>query len=288
MSRALVATLVVLTLVLAACGGAADDGRAAADDDPGVPTGAGRLYVQKAESASIVTDGAASVLVLGGVDPSTTWFADRPARQAGSLETTAFVDGWEAAGFAVTPPNAVVQLESGGRTSSAVVLTDPRWDPDAAELRYTVRPDEGATLPPNRTGPVALFIDDGGGGPAATTMTLTVENLPAISPAVRFDFRGLTLDLSDVTVSSPRVGSIALERLTLSDSSISFQPGGGGDGAVSEVAIELTVVTPAGTQDFSVVSSLPFSSGATASLSFVGVEGGTELNDGPTEVALPD
>lgn len=278
----------MLTPVLAACGGTAEDERAGVGPGAGVSSGAGRLYVQQAESASIVTDGAASVLVLSGVDPSTTWFADRPARQAGSLETTAFVGGWEAAGFAATPPNAVVQLESGGRTSSAVVLTDPRWDPDAAELRYTVRPDDGSSLPPERTGPVALFIDDGGGGPAATTMTLTVENLPAISPAVRFDFRGLTLDLTDVTVSSPRAGSIALERLTLSDSSISFQPGGGGDGAVSEVAFELTVVTPAGAQDFSIVSSLPFSVGASASLSFAGVVGRTQLNEGPTEVALPD
>jgi hypothetical protein len=287
--RPLVAAfLVVLAFGVAACSGSGDAGRTAADDGTGGSTGAGRLYVQKATSASVVTDGTTSELVLAGVDPSTTWFADRPIRQAGSLETAAFVDGWSAAGFAATPPNAVVQLESGERTSSAVVLSDPRWDPDAGELRYSVRPDEGSSLPPERTGPVALFIDDGGAGPSPRTLTIAVSNLPNPSPEVGFDFRGLALDLNAVTVEDPTGGTIPMERLTMSESAISVELGSAEDGGVLEMTIQLTVVVPAGAQAFTVISSVPVQAGASAALSFEGDTAEIQLNPGPTEVALPE
>lgn len=279
--------IAVGALVLAACGGATDDETTAAGDSASVATGTGRLYVQKATSASVVTDGSTSELVLAGVDPSTTWFADRPSRQAGSLETAAFVDGWSAAGFATTPPNAVVQLEAGERTSSAVVLSDPRWDAEAGELRYSVRPDEGSSLPPERTGPVALFIDDGGAGPSPRTLTIAVENLPNPSPEVRFDFRGLALDLNAVTVADPTGGTIPLERLTLSDNAIGIELGPTGDGGVLEMTIQLTVVVPAGTQGFTLYSSVPIEAGASAALSFDGDTQAIQLNPGPTEIVIP-
>lgn len=279
--------LFACTLVLAACGGTADDVRTSADDGSGVTAGAGRLYVQKATSASVVTDGSTSELVLAGVDPSTTWFADRPTRQAGSLETAAFVDGWAAVGFATTPPNAVVQLESGERTSSAVVLSDPRWDAGAGELRYLVQPDEGSSLPPERTGPVALFIDDGGGGPSARTLTIAVTDLPDPSPELSFYFRGVSPDLSDVTVSSSSGGTIPLEKLTLSGASVSIELSPAGGGGALGMEIELTVVMPPGTREFTVDSSVPIEAGASASLSFDGDGEEIRLNPGPTEVALP-
>jgi hypothetical protein len=112
------------------------------------------LFVQTADSATLA-DG---VLVMGGIDPATIYFSDRPERVAGHLTTQEFVDTWGDGddSFASNPPNATLSILTGDEPQEIVVtLTEPRIEDDA--LVYNVSILEGSEAATG--GACSLFID---------------------------------------------------------------------------------------------------------------------------------
>lgn len=99
-------------------------------------------------------------MTLHGVGPATLFFADRPERVVGHVNSRKFVDEWGDGenSFAADPPNAVVTFLETGDTVPAeatVVLRDPQIAGDA--LTYTIEILDGAL--PATAGPCSLFID---------------------------------------------------------------------------------------------------------------------------------
>lgn len=112
------------------------------------------LFVQTADSATLA-DG---VLVMGGINPATLYFSDRPDRVAGHLTTEEFVATWGDGddSFASNPPNATLSILAGEQPQEiVVVLTEPRIEDDA--LVYNVSIVEGADAATG--GACSLFID---------------------------------------------------------------------------------------------------------------------------------
>jgi hypothetical protein len=79
-------------------------------------------------------------LTLRGLAASTTWFADRPRRDAGRLATDRFFGGWAQFGFRADPPNAALVVADGGHTHTmAVELKLRRYDDGRHLARFDVR-----------------------------------------------------------------------------------------------------------------------------------------------------
>ena len=117
-------------------------------------------------------------LTLEGVSVSTVFFADRPARRAGHMSTDRFIQNWGAGGnsFAVSPPNAALEILGGEHTGDVVVveISEPMYDEQTAQLTYRAkaledldgkgllvfdeRKDELENVP-RSFGQVGLFID---------------------------------------------------------------------------------------------------------------------------------
>ncbi|MEA2407546.1 MAG: hypothetical protein QOE69_1665 [Thermoleophilaceae bacterium] len=74
-------------------------------------------------------------LTLRGVARGTTWFSDRPRREAGRIVTRSLLRSWRRLGFAAEPPNAAVVLDKGRRARDTVAL----------ELRLLGRSDRRRT-----------------------------------------------------------------------------------------------------------------------------------------------
>jgi len=114
------------------------------------------LFVQSAEGVSY--DAATKKLTLEGVDGTTLFFSDRPARIAGNMKTEAFVPFWSTGkdSFLSDPPNADLSiLDDGKLTQVVVVLRDPVLDGD--NLTYTVDVIDGDM--PEKAGDASVFID---------------------------------------------------------------------------------------------------------------------------------
>jgi hypothetical protein len=142
--------VIIAASTLAAAGAVV---KAAAADEPKVVD---YLVVQTAKGLTF--DSASNTLRLDGVSPVTLFFADRPERVAGNMQTTAFVPFWSQGkdSFKKDPPNADVTYVDGGSMKQAVVeLSDPVLDGET--LRYTVKSLQG-TLPASARD-VSVFID---------------------------------------------------------------------------------------------------------------------------------
>lgn len=112
------------------------------------------LFVQTADSVTLA-DG---VLVMGGVDPATIYFSDRPDRVAGHLTTDEFVATWGDGddSFASNPPNATLSILTGEQPQEiVVVLSDPQIRD--GNLIYNVNILQGAEAATG--GACSLFID---------------------------------------------------------------------------------------------------------------------------------
>jgi hypothetical protein len=99
-------------------------------------------------------------VTLQGVAPATLFFADRPQRVVGHVNSQKFINEWGVGpnNFADDPPNAVVTfMETGDKTpeDATVVLRNPQLKQD--NLTYDIELLEGS-LPPT-SGPCSLFID---------------------------------------------------------------------------------------------------------------------------------
>lgn len=148
---------IAMPLVLG-CGAAPQGPSPTAADVNQAPTPAAEeiefLFVQTADSATLA-DG---VLVMGGINPATLYFSDRPDRVAGHLTTEEFVATWGDGddSFASDPPNATLSILAGEQPQEiVVVLTEPRIEDGA--LVYNVSIVEGADAATG--GACSLFID---------------------------------------------------------------------------------------------------------------------------------
>ena len=99
-------------------------------------------------------------VTLHGLAHSTLFFADRPQRVVGHVNTATFVNEWGMGenNFAEDPPNAVLSFTETGDTipeEATVVLRNPQYLDDA--LSYQIEILEGSV--PAKGGPCSLFID---------------------------------------------------------------------------------------------------------------------------------
>ena len=112
------------------------------------------LFVQNAKNVTF----SKGKLVLGGVNPVTVCFTDRPARMAGHMQTSKLVPLWSQGkdSFLKDNPNATLSIFGGDTVSDLVVeLSNPQLSGN--DLTYDARILEGT--PPVNGGACALFID---------------------------------------------------------------------------------------------------------------------------------
>lgn len=191
-----------ITAVLGQVGGDSESSAASGASDGGA---ASYLYVQTADSGTLEVDGEDGyLLTLTGVNPTSTYFADRPSRDAGTFT----VEDMLAAVFVstLTPPNAALVTSDGEREYTlALTLTDPVYDPAAGTLSFAATAledvpagldhlsfDTHADATSVEFGPVELFIDDG-----FNSCDVTIENyssyaleLDSYSPTSHDRWRG--------------------------------------------------------------------------------------------------
>jgi hypothetical protein len=202
-----------LRFVLTAAAALAAPAVLAAGAHAAAPTSS--LYLQQAKSGSLHGD----TLVLRGVSPQTTRFADRPARTAGSLTTRGFVSGWKGA-FGDDPPNAALEIAGAPRSRDVALLElrgAPRYDAAAHTLTYRVR--QLRTTSAKTLGPLAaradqgvrdfgaatLFIDDGSTEVLATfqvTIPSGGTTVAVNAGNFTFDFNALNLGGSMLSASA--------------------------------------------------------------------------------------
>ena len=112
------------------------------------------LFVQNASKATIAN----GVLTLGGINPSTLYFSDRPDRIVGHVTTREFVDHWTIGkdSFKSDPPNATLTILARSQPEGiVVVLRNPRLKGD--ELVYDVEVLDGPKSVEGEQ--CSLFID---------------------------------------------------------------------------------------------------------------------------------
>ena len=168
------------------------------------------LYVMNASSGTLTAGSADDelVLALAGVNPTSTWFTDRPARRAG---TAPVGPALKSIGFSGDqgPPNAVLEIPGAPADENAVALTltEPVYDDAAATLQFTATPLErvGSSrgLQPYRRildesvpesfDAASLFIDDAD----APVITANSDNpdsqgRPNATPACAFSFKNVS------------------------------------------------------------------------------------------------
>ena len=112
------------------------------------------LFVQSAHTVELK----GGVLRLGGINPATVFFSDRPERIVGHEPTEDFVAQWGVGenSFADNPPNAALSILSGAEPQEIILeLMNPRMEKN--DLIYDVRILEGAAAVTGEM--VSLFID---------------------------------------------------------------------------------------------------------------------------------
>ena len=98
---------------------------ASADTVASLPSGASVLFALEARGGSFTRVPGRPhqyTLALRGVARGTTWFTDRPQREAGRVATRSLLGSWRRLGFAAEPPNAAVVLDDGRRARDTVAL----------------------------------------------------------------------------------------------------------------------------------------------------------------------
>ncbi len=114
------------------------------------------LFVQTAKAMRY--DPATKQLVLEGISPVTLFFADRPERLAGNMETARFVPFWSEGkdSFLSDPPNADLStIVDGALQQTVVVLRDPQIAGE--DLTYQIEVISGDVPATARN--VSVFID---------------------------------------------------------------------------------------------------------------------------------
>jgi hypothetical protein len=111
----------------------------------GLPPHSSLLFALDGTDGTIVHRPGASkddryTLTLRGLAGNTTWFSDRPRRDAGRLATDRFFGGWGQFGFRAVPPNAALVVSDRGHTHTmALELKLRRYDAGRHLARFDVR-----------------------------------------------------------------------------------------------------------------------------------------------------
>jgi hypothetical protein len=89
-------------------------------------------------------DSSPASIVLWGGKGLTTWFTDRPVRDAGTISTGLLIAGWSRGidSFKADPPNAalVIHDSSGESQVYAMEILAPAYEPMSKTVAYQVRP----------------------------------------------------------------------------------------------------------------------------------------------------
>ena len=216
------ACVLILACLLASC---SDDGASTSvppetsTTPPSKPSAPGpdeatSLFVLEAnegEAEAAGDDGSydLSLTGVGGV----TWFADRPAREAGDESLAGFVAAWPDR-FAAAAPNAALTIGEGDDAVVAIVtLSEPVVSDDRVEFRAVVvdpmqappslqdhvATSRPATELPDRFDRAALFVDPSGAA-------RQIDAALSITGAPTFD---LTIELNQPTTMALPLGEIA-------------------------------------------------------------------------------
>jgi len=113
----------------------------------------GYLFVLSATSGSLEGD----TLTLNGV-PNVVYFSDRPARVAGHMSLSAFIEMWDEAGdsFEADPPNATLSvLKEEGEVNVVVELISAEQKDGSAVFKVNILDGK----PPATFSQSAVFVD---------------------------------------------------------------------------------------------------------------------------------
>jgi hypothetical protein len=135
------------------------------------------LFVQEAREAKLwpLPESPGFRLTLIRPSPTVQAFTDRPARRLELEPLDRFVDAWSRHGFKRVPPNAAIEVESGGKQQDVLIveLSRPRLS-KGGSLSYRAKPLRGSKRASDlryfqrradrrlraRLGPTTVFIDD--------------------------------------------------------------------------------------------------------------------------------
>lgn len=128
------------------------------------------LFVLLSKEASIRATPSGYELTLKGVNPTATYFSNRPARLSGQIYTSKLVDQWNTGEFRQSSPNAVIEtvtfnqgIKHGShKQNSYAVVIDKAMMISENEIRFEIKALPGNKTPlPNfaKTEYVAVFID---------------------------------------------------------------------------------------------------------------------------------
>lgn len=237
--------LISAAFLIAGCGGGEeDDGGSSSTEQSG-----GTLFEQSAGSGLLkpLPDSPDTYeLLLSDVPATLTAFSDRPVRQVATETVDAFVDEWDARGFADDPPNAAIILDEEKLSQNSIVaeLSEPRYDADAKTLSYTAKllddtenpalapaADSIDDSPPKRLGRLHLFVDDAAGS-TPHVMVISFD----MSGAVELDFdSGTTLGLGGAGI---KFGAAAQQsfknvRLAMAADSLTMSTDATSDGSLT-------------------------------------------------------
>jgi microcystin-dependent protein len=141
----------------------------------GVPAQDSLLFALDAGSGTLAPTGKGHfTLTLKGVDRRTTWFSDRPQRDAGRVATKGLFSAWRGLGFRKSPPNAALVIDHGraDRDTVAFELKLRSYQPRRHRVRFAARAlgSLGNGLShlnrrldgrgPRRFGAASLFVDN--------------------------------------------------------------------------------------------------------------------------------
>jgi hypothetical protein len=126
--RAVVLTLVLAPVLLAACGGSDDAGSSDPPVSGSLPSQGNLLFIVRGP-AEVSRDR------LDVKTHAVEWFTDHPDRRAGASASEELVDSWDSFGFAEDPPNAAL---SGTKDFVTVELSDPQLGDEDISFAYRV------------------------------------------------------------------------------------------------------------------------------------------------------
>lgn len=230
----------VVIIVVAGCASTTDVDGAKSDQS----SKGGLLFVQRADGGSVSTDATGAILTLSGLDPTTTWFTDRPARRAGTMSSESFVAEW-ATHFGADDPNAVVDLADPSATDVTVALHP--LSIDGASITYRISVVDGSERLPSSMASVSLFIDDGDS--AVLPVTFTFSNvMPGDQISVGCGSPGMTFasapfGSAGVELSS-QAGGVMIDQLSVSDSTISIVTSAATTGAIPPFSLQAFLSSP--------------------------------------------
>jgi hypothetical protein len=164
LSRVIGATLMV---AIAACSADASDepeasrSTLAAAAEPCDSAGDAIYFGQSGQSGRVVKDDAGTRLTLDGV-AATSWFTDRPGRDAGVVATSAFTAMFGESGVDRPVVAMISTVDDSGTDNRVVLVDDPVWDASDATIEYRVGSmvaGDDAPLAAGAIGPVSIVID---------------------------------------------------------------------------------------------------------------------------------